>query len=98
MPKLDVKFYGDVFKAKNGERVPDDQWMCFLVKDALLVPTLVFYRDACIEAGCDALQLGALWEVIERVQEWQKANPTLVHKPDIAPGEKTCYENGTPEG
>jgi len=31
--KLDAKFFGEIFKAKDHSRVPDDEYAVFLAKD-----------------------------------------------------------------
>jgi hypothetical protein len=33
MTKLDAKFYGNIFKAKDNSQVPDDEYVVFLAKD-----------------------------------------------------------------
>lgn len=51
LEKLDAKFYGSIFKAKNGDIVPEDEYMVFLAKDNAFPATLLFYRDECVKAG-----------------------------------------------
>jgi hypothetical protein len=80
--KLDAKFYGDVFKAKDGTLVPEDQWVCFLVKDNAFAAILPLYLDKCIELGCDDEQIASLRRMIERVDGWRAANPDLLKNPD----------------
>jgi hypothetical protein len=84
MTKLDAKFYGTVYKAKDDSEVPDDEWMVFLVKDSAFAPTLNFYRQKCVEFGCDAEHIAAVDRTIERLKAWRAANPHRLKIPDAA--------------
>lgn len=88
--KLDAKFKGDLWKAKNNQHVPDDEWIVFLAKDDAFFAVLPVYREKCKELGCDDEQMAALDKMIERVTEWRKANPDRCKKPDAA-GERLLY-------
>lgn len=85
--KLDVKFYGEVRKAKDNSIVPDDEYMVFLAKDNAFLPTLRFYRAECAKLGADDEQLAAVDRTIRRVKEWREANPDRLKVPDVAAGE-----------
>lgn len=85
--KLDLKFYGTLRKIKDDSIVPDSEWMCFLAKDNAFADTLPFYRQKCIEHGCDAEQIAAVDLTIERLNAWRAAHPDRLKKPD-AHGEK----------
>jgi hypothetical protein len=85
--KLDAKFYGEIRKAKNDEIVPEEEWICFLVKDAALPSTLDFYRRKCEEFGADAEQIDAIDRLKDRVMIWRRNNPDRIKTPD-AKGEK----------
>lgn len=78
------KFYGQIFKAKNAMRVPDDQWVCFLFKDDAFAAILPQYRDTCEQLGADAEQLAAVDRLIERCTAWRVANHLLCKTPDAA--------------
>lgn len=85
--KFDAKFSGVIFKIKNGEIVPDDEYMVFLAKDAAFPATLQFYRDECARLGADNEQLAAVDRVIKRLANWRSANMNRIKVPD-AKGEK----------
>ena len=82
MQKLDAKFYGNVYKAKDDTKVPDEEWMVFLVKDNAFPATLEFYRQKCIELGADDDQIAALTRGIERVRVWREKNRHRLKTPD----------------
>lgn len=85
--KLNIKFYGEIRKAKDDSVVPDDQYMVFLVKDNAFLPTLHFYRSYCIQLGADNEHIAAVDRTIERAMAWRAAHPDLCKVPD-AKGEK----------
>lgn len=85
--KLDGKFYGTIYKNKDGSRVPDDQFVVFLAKDKAFLPTLRFYFDECERQGAEQSQLNAVIALIARVEAWQAAHPELMKVPDVHPGE-----------
>ena len=85
--KLDGKFFGEIYKNKNGERVPDDQWIVFLAKDNAVPSMLTFYLAACIEVGARRDQVDAVKDLRDRVMAWRIANPELCRAPDLEPGE-----------
>ncbi|MES2695094.1 MAG: hypothetical protein V4773_16595 [Verrucomicrobiota bacterium] len=87
MSKLDAKFYGEIFKYKNGAHVPEDEWCAFLAKDTAFALTLPFYREKCVELGADAEQVAAVDRMIERCNAWREANPDRIKVPD-ARGER----------
>lgn len=86
--KIDAKFTGDIFKVKDGTRVPDDQYVVFLVKDNVFArDALPAYIKGCEESGCDAEQLAAVRAMFDRVLAWRSANAALCKDPD-AHGER----------
>lgn len=85
--KFDLKFYGELRKIKDDSFVPDDEWMCFLVKDNAFAETLPYYRARCIAHGADAEQIAAVDLTIERMRQWRRENPLRLKTPD-AHGEK----------
>lgn len=85
--KLDGKFYGEVRKVKDDSLVPDDEFVVFLAKDNAFAAILPVYRDKCIEFGCDMEQVQAVNRMIDRLQEWRRANHHRLKNPD-AKGEK----------
>lgn len=82
--KLDAKFSGMIFKAKNGEVVGEDEYVVFLAKDSAFLPTLKFYLAECERQGADVEQLEAVSALIERVIEWRSVNYLRCKTPDAA--------------
>lgn len=89
--RLNAKFHGDIYKVKDGTRVPDDEYIVFLAKDNAFALTLPHYRTYCIGLGCDEEHIALVDELIERVNEWRRANPHRLKNPD-AKGEETFYK------
>ena len=87
MEKLDAKFYGSIFKAKNGHVVPDDEYMVFLAKDNAFPATLQFYRDECVRLGADQQHIDAVDRTIARLNLWRHVNSHRLKVPD-AKGER----------
>lgn len=88
MAKLDLKFYGELFKAKNDQPVPEDQYVVFLAKDSIFAEVaLPAYLKACHERGCDQEQIVAVTKLLNRVWNWRDAHPEECHDPD-AKGDK----------
>lgn len=84
MPKLDAKFFGEVWKAKDNSPVSEDQWCVFLAKDNAFAAVLPIYRTVCASMGADPEQLAALDRMIERVREWRAQYPERCKVPDAA--------------
>lgn len=84
MSKADVKFYGQIRKAKDDSLVPEEEWVAFLLKDNAFAAILPKYREKCADLGCDAEQLAAVDLMIQRVTAWRAANRDRLKKPDAA--------------
>lgn len=82
LEKLDAKFYGRIYKAKDGSIVPTDQYMVFLAKDAAFLSTLLFYRKECEQIGADAEHLAAVDRTIVRLKRWREVNKDKIKVPD----------------
>jgi hypothetical protein len=80
--KLDLKFYGTIFKAKDGSEVPQSQWVAFLAQDDAFVMTLPTYLENCIKMGCDDAQIAAVERLMANVNEVRRADPARNKKPD----------------
>jgi hypothetical protein len=87
MKKLDAKFYGEVRKAKDNSRVPDDEYVVFLAKDNAFCAILPAYLEECIRLGADQEQIDAVLQMMERLREWRANNPDRCKTPD-ARGER----------
>lgn len=86
--KLDKKFYGRIFKAKDSMEVPKDQYVVFLAKDDAFAAMLPKYLEECRRLDCDAEHIKMVEELISNVQVWRAAHPELCKRPD-AKGERT---------
>jgi len=86
-PKLDCKFFGKIFKAKDNSEVPDDQYVVFLVNDNAFAAVLPEYLQACIRMGADDEQTDGVRRLIERVTDWRAKHLDKLKVPD-ASGEK----------
>lgn len=84
MTKLDGKFYGTIFKAKDDSAVPDDEYVVFIAQDDAFAAILPTYLTKCIELDCDEEQIQAATRLIGRVVAWRKANPDKCKTPDAA--------------
>lgn len=82
--KLDGKVYGDLFKAKNDERIHDGEYVVFLAKDNAFAAVLPVYRQVCVSLGCEPEQIRQIDLLIERVAEWRRVNPHRLKNPDVA--------------
>lgn len=80
--KLDAKFSGHIFKAKDGTMVPEDEYIVFLAKDNAFLPALNFYWEECKRQGADVEQLRAVSGLIDRVMEWRDTNRSRCKTPD----------------
>jgi hypothetical protein len=87
MTKLDLKFYGDIFKAKDSSRVPDDEYVVFLAKDNAFAAVLPLYLEQCIAMDADEEQIQEVTAMIGRLDAWRAANPHRCKTPD-AKGER----------
>ena len=80
--KIDGKFFGEIYKNKDGSKVPEDQWIVFLAKDNAVPPMLTFYLAACMEIGADSHHINAVSALKDRVRKWREENPELCKIPD----------------
>jgi hypothetical protein len=82
--KLDQKFYGTIFKAKDDTEVSQNEWVVFLAKDDAFVLTLPTYLENCIKLGCDDAQIAAVERLMENINAVRDAAPRRNKKPDAA--------------
>ena len=85
--KMDKKFTGEIRKVKDGTLVPEDEWVCFLVKDNAFAAVLPLYLQKCVDLGADEDQVRAVTQLMLRVTEWREQNSSRCKVPDAA-GEK----------
>jgi hypothetical protein len=82
--KLDQKFYGTIFKAKDDTEVSQAEWIVFLAKDDAFALTLPTYLENCIKLGCDEAQIAAVEQLMKNVDAVRAINPRRNKKPDAA--------------
>ncbi len=88
--KLDAKFYGNIFKAKDDSIVPEDlNIVVFLAKDNAFASILPNYYQRCVELSCDMEQLEAVAAMMDRLWRWRDENPDKLKNPDAA-DDKFC--------
>lgn len=80
--KMDKKFFGAIFKAKNGQLLQDDEYVVFLTKDDCFVEALDKYQTACVEHGCDDDQVREVEKLVDRVDGWRAYHESALKKPD----------------
>lgn len=93
--KLDSKVYGTLFKAKDDQRIPDDEYVVFRPADNAFAEMLPFYREACVRNGSDAEQVAAVDRLIARVQAWRAAHPERCKAPDAAGERLLAFDTPT---
>lgn len=87
MSRLDGKFEGVVRRVRDGEIIPEDQFVVFLAKDNAFPATLRFYRQECERIGAEREQLEAVDRLIARVDLWRAENADSLKIPDAEVGE-----------
>jgi hypothetical protein len=87
--RLDSKVHGQLIRNRDGQPIPEDEFVVFRPADNALVDTLKFYRAKCAELGADLAQLKAVDSLIERVLLWRQQHPERCKVADVEPGELT---------
>jgi hypothetical protein len=90
--KLDKKFYGQIFKVKNNELVPEDEYVVFLAKDNAFIVALERYLEVCRYLNCDDEQITQTELLIKHVNQWRVEHPERCKNPD-AKGETLWISN-----
>lgn len=85
--RLDGKVHGRLFKNKNLEEIPEDEFVVFRPHDNAFVPALECYLQYCINLGVSATQIAAIEDLQRRVENWRSRNPDRCKLPDVEPGE-----------
>jgi hypothetical protein len=84
MRQIDGKYKtsGDVTKL-DGTPIPEDEpLMLFRGQDKLLPELLEKYNELCKNAGSPQDQLDKVAQQIEKIKQWQAANPNRLKTPD----------------
>jgi len=88
--KLDQKFYGDIYKAKDGSLVDPSEYIIFLAHDGAFIKAIDDYPYWCEQLGCDQNQINLANKLLENIEKWRNENPDKCHRPGVAVGEKKC--------
>ena len=88
MKKLDQKFYGNIYKAKDNSLVDPEQSIVFLAQDDAFFRAIQDYPKYCEEAGSDIRHLQAAEQLIHDMEMWRNANPDKCHPPGMTLDEK----------
>lgn len=83
--QIDGKFCGLVWRRRDGE--VEEQFVCFVPRDNLIVDLLPYYRQLCVDKVCGTLQVNGVDRLMERVESWRSINGTFCKNPDILPNE-----------
>lgn len=86
--KMDGNFEGTIRKAKNGNIVPEDEWIVFLAKDNAVPSMLEHYLQTCVRLGANQRQVQAVNRLLARVNDWRDAHPERLKTPDIDQDER----------
>ena len=79
--KMDHKYNGEIFK-NDGTVVPEDEWIVFRAKDQVVPMMLDFYLMKCIELNANSFHVKEIELLINRVNQFQYANPKRCKVPD----------------
>ena len=85
MQSIDRKFKIQATSINSGNVYTENEAVCFLAKDRAFLMALPAYLEACKTIGAGPDQLKAVELMIERVREYQAANPHKVKVPDVDP-------------
>ena len=80
---VDRKFRFLAVCTEHGHPHSQEDAVVFLAKDKALPETLRYYREKCMELGCQDQQLLGITLLIERVLRWQKLHPTQLKVADV---------------
>ena len=91
--EIDRKFQISAIHSTKGTYHSERSSVLFLAKDKALPATLRFYRDECARLGSDERQLKGIGLLIERVENFQAVNPSVIKVADIDPGPEEIRVN-----
>lgn len=80
---VDRKFTFLARSSESGKTYDEQDGVVFLAKDKAVGPTLRFYREECERIGASPAQLRGVDLLIERVDRYQAANPSVLKVADI---------------
>lgn len=85
--RLDSKVHGTLVKNKDGQEIPEDEFIVFRPADNAVPEMLVFYRNLLVEQGALPEQVNAVIALEFRVDQWRKLHPDRCKVADVEPGE-----------
>ena len=84
---LDGKVHGVLWKNKDGQVIPADEFVVFRPADTAFLNVLPHYRNNLQALGADKAQLEAVDHLINKIGLWRAAHPDRCKVADVAPGE-----------
>jgi hypothetical protein len=85
--RMDSKVHGTLIRNKDGQEIPEDEFVAFRPADNAVPSMLAFYRNKCIELGASAEQISAILALETRVSQWRELHPERCKVADVQPGE-----------
>jgi hypothetical protein len=85
--RLDSKVHGILIKNKDGQVIPEDEFIVFRPHDNAVPRMLQFYHQELTAHGASVEQLRAVLDLRHRVDAWRKAHPDRCKVADVEPGE-----------
>ena len=80
---IDRKFEISAMCIEHGHSYDHNHAILFLAKDLATPATLRFYHNECRRLGAEEAQLRAIDLLIERVERYQKMNPSILKVADV---------------
>lgn len=84
---LDGKVHGVLWKNKDGEIIPVDEFVVFRPADTAFFNILPAYRYQLQQLGAAEAQLAAVDHLIEKIRVWREAHPDRCKVADVSPNE-----------
>ena len=84
---LDGKVHGVLWKNKDGQVIPADEFVVFRPADTAFFQILPTYLHHLKVLGADKAQLDAVEHLINKIGRWRAAHPERCKVADVAPGE-----------
>lgn len=85
--RLDSKVHGTLIKNKNGQEIPEDEFIVFRPHDNAVPEMLAHYLMILKEQGASSAQQDAVVDLIDRVRAWRREHPERCKVADVEPGE-----------
>ena len=85
--RLDSKVHGTLIKNKNGQEIPEDEFIIFRPHDNAVPQMLDYYCSLLELQGASKEQVGAVMDLQARVASWRAQHPKRCKVADVEPGE-----------